>query len=53
MAVQINENYLLLKSSYIFAEIAQRVEKYQKDNPDADVIRMGIGDVTKPLPKAV
>ena len=53
MAVQINENYLLLKSSYIFAEIARRVEKYQKDNPDADVIRMGIGDVTKPLPKAV
>jgi LL-diaminopimelate aminotransferase len=53
MAVQINENYLLLKSSYIFAEIARRVENYQKDNPNADVIRMGIGDVTKPLPKAV
>lgn len=53
MAVQINENYLLLKSSYIFAEIARRVEKYQNENPDADVIRMGIGDVTKPLPKAV
>jgi LL-diaminopimelate aminotransferase len=53
MAVQINENYLLLKSSYIFAEIARRVEKYQNDNPDADVIRMGIGDVTKPLPNAV
>lgn len=53
MAVQINENYLLLKSSYIFAEIARRVEKYQNDNPDANVIRMGIGDVTKPLPKAV
>lgn len=53
MPVQINENYLLLKSSYIFAEIARRVEKYQNENPDADVIRMGIGDVTKPLPKAV
>ncbi len=53
MAVQINENYLLLKSSYIFAEIARRVEKYERENPDADVIRMGIGDVTKPLPKAV
>lgn len=53
MAVKINENYLLLKSSYIFAEIARRVEKYQNENPDTDIIRMGIGDVTKPLPKAV
>lgn len=53
MAVQINENYLLLKSSYIFAEIAQRVEKFEKENPDAPVIRMGIGDVTRPLPGAV
>jgi len=46
----INENYLLLKSSYIFSEIAQRVEKYEKENPEARVIRMGIGDVTLPLP---
>ena len=53
MPVQINENYLLLKSSYIFAEIAKRVEKYQNEHPEADVIRMGIGDVTKPLPGAV
>ncbi|HNR26879.1 MAG TPA: LL-diaminopimelate aminotransferase, partial [Methanobacteriaceae archaeon] len=49
----INENYLLLKSSYIFSEIAQRVEKYEKENPEARVIRMGIGDVTLPLPRAV
>lgn len=53
MVVKINENYLLLKSSYIFAEIARRVERYQNENPNADVIRMGIGDVTKPLPNAV
>jgi LL-diaminopimelate aminotransferase len=53
MAVRINENYLLLKSSYIFAEIAHRVEKYQNEHPDVDIIRMGIGDVTRPLPKAV
>ncbi|MEN4016924.1 MAG: LL-diaminopimelate aminotransferase [Methanobacterium sp.] len=53
MAVQINENYLLLKSSYIFAEIARRVRKYQDENPDVDVISMGIGDVTEPLPGAV
>ncbi len=52
MAV-INENYLLLKSSYIFSEIAQRGNKFEKENPEADVIRMGIGDVTLPLPQAV
>lgn len=51
--VQINENYLLLKSNYIFAEIDDRVEKYEKENPNANIIRMGIGDVTKPLPNAV
>ncbi|BDZ71502.1 LL-diaminopimelate aminotransferase [Methanobacterium petrolearium] len=53
MTVKINENYLLLESNYIFIEINQRVEKYQKENPDAEIIRMGIGDVTRPLPKAV
>jgi LL-diaminopimelate aminotransferase len=53
MAVKINENYQLIKSNYIFSEINQRVEKYQNDNPDADIIRMGIGDVTRPLPNAV
>ena len=53
MAVLINENYLLLQSNYIFSEINQRVEKYQNDNPDASIIRMGIGDVTRPLPEAV
>lgn len=49
----INENYLLLESSYLFAEIDNRVTKYQNENPDTDIIRMGIGDVTKPLPPAV
>ena len=53
MSVKINENYLLLKSNYIFAEINRRVDKFQKENTDADVIKMGIGDVTRPLPKAV
>jgi LL-diaminopimelate aminotransferase len=42
-----------LKSNYIFAEINRRVEKFQKENPDAAVIKMGIGDVTRPLPKKV
>lgn len=53
MTVKINESYLLLKSNYIFAEIAQRVEKYQEEHSDAEIIRMGIGDVTRPLPAAV
>ena len=53
MSVKINENYLLLKSSYIFAEINQKVNKFQEENPDANIIRMGIGDVTRPLPQAV
>ncbi len=53
MSVKINENYLLLKSSYIFAEINQKVNKFQEENPDAPIIRMGIGDVTRPLPQAV
>lgn len=51
--VKINENYLLLQSSYLFAEIARRVDVYQKENPDKNVIKMGIGDVTKPLSKSV
>ena len=53
MSVKINENYLLLKSNYIFAEINRRVEEFQKENPDAQIVKMGIGDVTRPLPKAV
>ena len=53
MSVKINENYLLLESNYIFAEINRRVDEFQKENPDAQIIKMGIGDVTRPLPKAV
>lgn len=49
----INENYLLLESSYLFAEIDNRVLKYQNENPDTNIIRMGIGDVRKPLPPAI
>ncbi|MDD3985836.1 MAG: LL-diaminopimelate aminotransferase [Methanobacterium sp.] len=53
MSVKINENYLLLKSNYIFIEINRRVEEFQKENPQAQIIKMGIGDVTRPLPKSV
>ena len=50
--IRINENYLKLQSSYLFVEIANRVSSYQKKNPDAEIIRLGIGDVTLPLPPA-
>ncbi|WP_303867828.1 LL-diaminopimelate aminotransferase [Acetobacterium wieringae] len=49
----INENYLKLPGSYLFSEIARRVEAYKTVNPEANIIRLGIGDVTKPLPEAV
>lgn len=53
MSVKINENYLLLENSYLFIEIARRVEEFQEKNPNSDIIRMGIGDVTKPLTSTV
>lgn len=53
MVVKINENYLKLKSSYLFVEVAKREQEFVKNNPDADIIKMGIGDVTKPLAPAV
>ena len=49
----VNANYLKLKGSYLFIEIARRVKAYQEANPDARIIRLGIGDVTRPLPPAV
>ncbi|MFX4263459.1 LL-diaminopimelate aminotransferase [Pelotomaculum propionicicum] len=50
---RVNENYLKLPGSYLFSEIARRVNHFKKDNPDVDIIRLGIGDVTQPLPPAV
>ena len=50
--IRINENYLKLQSSYLFVEIANRVAAYQKEYPDAKITRLGIGDVTLPLPPA-
>ena len=49
----INENYLKLPGSYLFSTIAKKVAAYQSANPDAKVIRLGIGDVTLPLAPAV
>jgi len=48
-----NENYLNLKESYLFSEIAKRVNTFIKENPDKKVIRLGIGDVTLPLASEV
>lgn len=48
----INDNYLKLKAGYLFPEIARRVNAFIEANPDAQVIRLGIGDVTEPLPQA-
>ncbi len=50
--IQINENFTKLSESYLFTEIARRVKAYTSNNPKADIIKMGIGDVTLPLPKA-
>lgn len=49
----INDNYLKLKAGYLFPEIGRRVKVYSQANPAAKIIRMGIGDVTEPLPTAV
>jgi LL-diaminopimelate aminotransferase len=50
--VTINENYLKLKAGYLFPEIARRVNAFAEANPTAQIIRLGIGDVTEPLPAA-
>ncbi len=48
----INDNYLKLKAGYLFPEIARRVGEFAQNNPEANLIRLGIGDVTEPLPEA-
>ncbi len=50
--ITINEHFLKLQASYLFSDIARRVESFQKSNPDKEVIKMGIGDVTRALPQA-
>ena len=49
----INENYNKLPGSYLFSTIAKKVSEYQAKHPEANLIRMGIGDVTRPLAPAV
>jgi LL-diaminopimelate aminotransferase len=49
---RINDNYLKLKAGYLFPEIARRVNSFAEQNSTAPIIRLGIGDVTEPLPQA-
>ncbi len=49
---KINDNYLKLKAGYLFPEIARRVNTFAQENPEAQIIKLGIGDVTEPLPEA-
>ena len=51
--LHVNENYSKIQASYLFTEIAHRVSAHQQANPDAKIIRLGIGDVTEPLAPAV
>lgn len=49
----INDNYLKLQGSYLFSNIAKKVAAFQERNPGAEIIRLGIGDVTQPLAPAI
>ncbi len=51
--LHVNENYAKIQANYLFTEIAHRVSAHQQKNPDAKIIRLGIGDVTEPLAPAV
>ncbi len=49
----INKNYLRLQGSYLFSRIGEKVRNYQAANPDKEIIRLGIGDVTRPISPAI
>lgn len=53
MKIKLNDNYTNLNKNYLFSEIARRVTAYTVAHPDKNIIRLGIGDVTLPLPKCV
>ena len=50
---QLNENFLKLEKNYLFINIAKKIKAFKEANPDADIIRMGIGDVTLPIAPVV
>ena len=47
--IKVNENFLKLQDSYLFITIARKVKEFQEANPDKKVIKLGIGDVTRPI----
>ena len=49
----VNENYQKLPGSYLFSTIGKKVNAYQEANPDKEIIRLGIGDVTQPIAPAI
>jgi LL-diaminopimelate aminotransferase len=51
--IKVNENYVKLPGDYLFAEIARRTAAFTAENPDRTLIKLGIGDVTRPLAPAV
>lgn len=51
--ITINENFLKLQDSYLFVTIAEKVKKYQEENPEKEIIKLGIGDITRPIPNAI
>ena len=51
--VEINQNFLKLQNNYLFSRINQKVNVYKKKNPKAKIIRLGIGDVSLPIPKTI
>ncbi len=51
--IQVNPHYAKLQSSYLFSEIARKVEEYRSAHPDSEIIRLGIGDVTLALPPSI
>ncbi|RPJ80190.1 MAG: aminotransferase class I/II-fold pyridoxal phosphate-dependent enzyme, partial [Deltaproteobacteria bacterium] len=50
--IRINEHYLKLQASYLFSDIARRITSFQKNNPEREIVKLGIGDVTRALPDA-
>jgi LL-diaminopimelate aminotransferase len=53
MKIKLNDNFNNIAESYLFSDINKRVNEYKKNHPNAKIIRLGIGDVTLPLPKLI
>lgn len=51
--VKVNNNFLKLQDSYLFSTIAKKVKAYHKEHPDKEIIKLGIGDVTLPIPNSI